>query len=87
MNNARKSIRRNKLQRLLTSEGKTHETHRYSVVGGSLFLYLIMNDPEQLEQESELYPWLDDSFMACDEMIGLDFFDEANLFDELEEME
>jgi len=46
-----------------------------------------MPDPEQLEQESKLYPWLDDSFMACDEMIGLDFFDEANLFDELEEDE
>ena len=46
-----------------------------------------MNDPEQLEQESKLYPWLDDSFMACNEMIGLDFFDESNLFDELEEVE
>jgi hypothetical protein len=46
-----------------------------------------MTDTEQLAQESNLYPWLDDSFMACDEMIGLDFFDEANLFDELEEDE
>lgn len=50
-----------------------------------LYSYLIMTDTEQLEQESKLYPWLDDSFMACDEMIGLDFFDEANLFDELKE--
>lgn len=78
------STRRRKLQRLLTSEGKTHETHRYNVVGGSFF-YLIMDDLEQLQQESNLYPWIDDSFMACDEMIGIDFFDEVNLFDELEE--
>ena len=44
-----------------------------------------MADTEQLEQESNLYPWLDDSFMACDEM--MDFFDETNLFEELEEDE
>lgn len=44
-----------------------------------------MPDPEQLEQESKLYPWIDDNFMGCDEM--MDFFDEANLFDELEEEE
>jgi hypothetical protein len=44
-----------------------------------------MPDPEQLEQESKLYPCIDDNFMGCDEM--MDFFDEANLFDELEEEE
>jgi len=44
-----------------------------------------MTDSEQLEQESKLYPWLDDNFMGCEEM--MDFFDEANLFDELEEEE
>ena len=44
-----------------------------------------MPDLEQLEQESKLYPWLDDSSMDCEEM--MDFFDEANLFDELEEEE
>ena len=44
-----------------------------------------MPDLEQLEQESKLYPWIDDNFMGCDEM--MDFFDEANLFDELEEEE
>ena len=44
-----------------------------------------MPDPEQLEQEFKFYPWLDESFMDCEEMT--DFFDEANLFDELEEEE
>ena len=38
-----------------------------------------MADTEQLEQESNLYPWIDDPTM--------DFFDEMNLFDELEEDE
>ena len=44
-----------------------------------------MPDPEQLEQESRLWPWLDSDCMGnpCEE----DFFDEANLFDELEEEE
>ena len=43
-----------------------------------------MIDYEQLAQESQLFPWLDSDCMS-DSLIEEDFFDEANLFDEIDE--
>lgn len=43
-----------------------------------------MIDHEQLAQESQLFPWLDSDCMS-DSFIEEDFFDEANLFDEIDE--
>ena len=42
-----------------------------------------MTDFEQLQQESNIFPWLDSDCMSdsCDE----DFFDEINLFEEEED--
>lgn len=40
-------------------------------------------DYEQLAQESALFPWLDSDCMG--DPLNEDFFDDANLFDELDE--
>jgi hypothetical protein len=42
-----------------------------------------MIDYEQLAQESALFPWLDSDCMG--DPVADDFFDDANLFDELDE--
>jgi|LakMenEpi03Aug12_release.lakeMendotaPanAssembly.Ray.scaffolds.fasta_scaffold324360_2 hypothetical protein len=43
-----------------------------------------MIDHEQLAQEAQLFSWIDSDCMS-DGFIEEDFFDEANLFDEMDE--